>query len=365
MTVRLDPGRELKEFLVKPGDAVKEGAVLAAYDNASLLLEKEQLLLDREQQAFELENAELGLKNLKQQRNQAEAAQKGELDLQILSAQAELEQKEYDLGRKDREIALLEEKLAVTEVVSPCEGIVAGTDPEGGSISIVSEGSYEFSFSVSEEELAGFRRGDPVLVASRDGSLICKGTVSLVGSGEPGETETASGAARASMYPVRGTVTGAEGFLPGQHVYIEKDTTGETAGSGAGAGEISGDGSSVGEDAGGGAGAGEISGDGSSAGEASGAGTAEERGGAPGTGEEGMEILLPEGYVEDASGKPWVWAAGGDGCLEKRSVVLGAYNDRHSAWQVTEGLSMTDYLAWPSALLEEGQKADFGELNTP
>ncbi len=65
--------------------------------------------------------------------------------------------------------------------------------------------------------------------------------------------------------------------------------------------------------------------------------------------------------MEDASGKPWVWAAGEDGRLEKRPVTLGAYNDRHSAWQVEEGLSMTDYLAWPSALLEEGQEADFGE----
>jgi hypothetical protein len=47
--------------------------------------------------------------------------------------------------------------------------------------------------------------------------------------------------------------------------------------------------------------------------------------------------------------------------MEKRPVTLGAYNDRHSAWQIKEGVSMTDYLAWLSALLEEGQKADFGE----
>ena len=111
-----------------------------------------------------------------------------------------------------------------------------------------------------------------------------------------------------------GTVTGAGGFLPGQHVYIEKAQNGKEAEAGEGAPE---------------------------GGEA--------------------EILLPEGYVEDASEKPWVWAAGDDGRMEKRPVTLGAYNDRHSAWQVEGGLSMTDYLAWPSALLEEGQKADFGE----
>ena len=36
--VRLDPGRETAGFLVGEGDIVEEGAVLAAYDNASLLL---------------------------------------------------------------------------------------------------------------------------------------------------------------------------------------------------------------------------------------------------------------------------------------------------------------------------------------
>ena len=65
--------------------------------------------------------------------------------------------------------------------------------------------------------------------------------------------------------------------------------------------------------------------------------------------------------MKDASGNPWVWAAGEDGRIEKRRIVLGSYNDRHSAWQAEEGLSMTDYLAWPSALLEEGMEADFGE----
>lgn len=332
VTVRLDEGREVKEFLVKTGDVVKEGDVLAVYDDASLLLEKEQLLLDKEQIAFELENANLQLQAFRQERRQADAAQKEALDLQILNVRADLEQKEYDLGRKDREIALLEENLAAGEVVSPCEGIVSETDKKDGSILVVPEESYEFSFSASEEEIGGFQPGNTVIVFSRDGSMACRGTVSLVGNGEPGEGETLSGAARASMYPVHGTVTEADGFLPGQHVYIEKEEDKKqpeiSAGGDSESGAAPEDGGSVSE-------------------EEKEAGTA--------------YILLPEGYITDASGKPWVWAAGGDGCLEKRPVVLGAYNDRHSAWQVMEGISMTDYLAYPSALLKEGQKADFGE----
>ena len=60
-------------------------------------------------------------------------------------------------------------------------------------------------------------------------------------------------------------------------------------------------------------------------------------------------------------GSPGCGPRGGDGRLEKCPVTLGVYNDRHSALEVKEGLAMTDYLAWPSALLEEGQEADFGE----
>ena len=61
------------------------------------------------------------------------------------------------------------------------------------------------------------------------------------------------------MYPVSGTVTEADGFLQGQHVYIEKvQTGGETE---------KGEGNQEGRE---------------------------------------TEILLPEGYVEDSSGEPWV-----------------------------------------------------------
>ena len=53
VSVKLDTGRETVGFLVEEGGAVEEGTVLAAYDNSSLLLEQEQILLDREQLAFD------------------------------------------------------------------------------------------------------------------------------------------------------------------------------------------------------------------------------------------------------------------------------------------------------------------------
>lgn len=74
--VQLDPGRETEGFLAEAGDLVTEGSILAIYDNSALLLEKEQLLLDREQRGFELESGELQIRTLKRERSQAEAARR-------------------------------------------------------------------------------------------------------------------------------------------------------------------------------------------------------------------------------------------------------------------------------------------------
>jgi len=257
--VQLDPGRETEGFLAEAGDLVTEGSILAIYDNSALLLEKEQLLLDREQRGFELESGELQIRTLKRERSQAEAARRGDYDLQILNAEAEQERKEYELGRKDREIAALEEKLEEHELLSPCKGTVAEVDREGGSLSIVPEDEYVFTLSAGEEEIKEFRAGDAVSVTSRDESFSIEGKVERVGTENSAGDEAASGAARASMYPVSGTVTEADGFLQGQHVYIEKvQTGGETE---------KGEGNQEGRE---------------------------------------TEILLPEGYVEDSSGEPWV-----------------------------------------------------------
>ena len=89
------------------------------------------------------------------------------------------------------------------------------------------------------------------------------------------------------MYPVNGTVTGAGAFLSGQHVYIEK---GDSAVEGAADGP-----------------------DGPAAGGIKGIGDtgSENRSDGETDGTEEAEIILPEGYVEDVSGKPWVWATGG------------------------------------------------------
>lgn len=50
-------------------------------------------------------------------------------------------------------------------------------------------------------------------------------------------------------------------------------------------------------------------------------------------------------------GSAYVWAEGSHGKLEKRTVTLGEYNEETDLYDVTGGLSETDYIAFPDAEL--------------
>ncbi len=301
VVVYLDDGREKGGFLVAAGDHVNTGTVLAVYDNSGLLLEKEQLELDMEQMELTLDNLYLQIRTLKNDREQASGSDREGYNLQILNIQSQAEQSEYDLKLKERELETLEKKLEEDQIVSPCEGIVTEIDENAGSISILAEGAYELSFTVSEEELERFQTGMTLYITDRDGKNSCEGTVSRIEAGNP---QTGDGEKK-TRYPVCAVLEYAEGFLNGQHVYAEI------------------------------------------------AGEEEQE-------TENAFLLLPEGYIEEEEEKPWVWAVGENGTLQKRQITLGAYNDRNHAYEVTGGLSMTDYLAWPAASLKEGMPADFG-----
>ena len=67
-------------------------------------------------------------------------------------------------------------------------------------------------------------------------------------------------------------------------------------------------------------------------------------------------MSIPEYYICDAQTKPYVWAMDSDGKIARRYVELGKYNKQTSSYDVKSGLSASDYIAWPSAQVKEGQK---------
>ena len=49
-----------------------------------------------------------------------------------------------------------------------------------------------------------------------------------------------------------------------------------------------------------------------------------------------------------------MWAQGSNGKLEKRSVTLGEYNGELDTYAVTDGLTASDYIAYPDDTLKAG-----------
>ena len=65
-------------------------------------------------------------------------------------------------------------------------------------------------------------------------------------------------------------------------------------------------------------------------------------------------VNLPSYFINDAEGKPWVWAQNSKGKLEKRSITLGEYNTETDTYPVTDGLTAEDYIAYPDDSLKAG-----------
>ena len=94
----------VRESLVRPGDAVRRGQVLARLDDRDLQLERARLRAQREQLAQQYRDA-----MSKQERAQ----------VRIASAQ---------IGQADAQMALLDEQLARTEIVAPFDAVVVSGD---------------------------------------------------------------------------------------------------------------------------------------------------------------------------------------------------------------------------------------------
>lgn len=53
---------------------------------------------------------------------------------------------------------------------------------------------------------------------------------------------------------------------------------------------------------------------------------------------------------------PYVWAAGRHDKIEKRKVTLGEYDEKLDQYQITDGLTEDDYIAYPEDSITEGEK---------
>ena len=303
--IKKDSDKQVAELMVKEGQDVKEGDALFTYDTDQLQLNADTLDLEREQLSASLDDYQTQIGELEREREKVGANQKLQYTIQIQSAQVSLKEAELNLKTKEAELEKAKQLLENATITSPVAGRVqsineSGTDSQGNPaayITIQQAGAYRVKGTIGELQQGAISEGDRIKLTSRlDSSKTWLGTVTLVDYENPVKNEnnyyvsSSDSGESASKYPFYVELDSIEGLIMGQHLYMERYTEGEDA----------------------------------------------------------SGVTVSSAYIcyED-DGSAYVWAENSRGKLEKRAVTLGAYNENTDNYQVTDGLSETDYIAFP------------------
>ncbi len=311
VSVNKDNDMEISKISVSEGDAVTKGQTLFSYDTSSLSIDVERMQLEVEQMNNSITTKKAQITALEKEQKSADSAEKLQYTLQIQQLELDVKEAEYNVTAKKKEIERTKTKLADANVLSPVDGHIKAihsgansVDPMTGEplpfITITQEGDFRVCGTVNEQNAMNIFEGMPMLIRSRtDDTQFWTGTISKVDWENPvqgnnnyymydsGDEMTSS-----SKYPFYIQLDGDLGLMLGQHVYIEPNN-----------GQMD---------------------DG---------------------GEE--NFYLPSYYINDLDAEAWVWAANDKKKLEKRTVVLGNYNIDMDSYEILEGLTPDDFIAFP------------------
>ncbi|MEG1426405.1 MAG: efflux RND transporter periplasmic adaptor subunit, partial [Oscillospiraceae bacterium] len=76
-------------------------------------------------------------------------------------------------------------------------------------------------------------------------------------------------------------------------------------------------------------------------------------------------IWLPSPYIMSDGGKSFVWVRDDKEKLIRRQITLGEMDKELDAYQVTEGLQLFDYIAFPQETLKNGMDTVVGDAAPP
>ncbi len=307
--IEKDKDKKVLTLNVAIGDTVRAGDVLFSYDVQAVELALSKLQLECEQLENSLELLADDIAKCEKKVASAKGDKKLEYEVQLQTYQIDQQEKSFELSTKQAEIERTSTMLENADVTSKVSGVVqsinedrAGETDENGEIipymTIIETGSYRVKGSVSELDVNSMREGTRVVVSSRVDDSKWSGTVEYIEWENPEKNQNqmyyGDSENSASKYPFYVALDSTDGLLMGQHVYIEID----------------------GGQAGG--------------------------------------LMLPEYYIVDADSSPWVWAASKRDKLEKRELKLGEYDPMMCCYEVLEGLTPQDYIAFPDDTLKEG-----------
>ena len=348
VNVKIESGRKVKEVEVKTGEEVKAGQLLFEYDLSSIEddLKQAQLDLDR------LKNEQISLTEqiatLEAEKKKAKAEDQLSYTIEIETNKMNLKKNEYSQKSKQSEIDKLQSATQNTEVRSEIDGVIQkidtskmtsddgdsvddssamdssmssgdGSSDSSAFITILSTGAYRVKGKVNEQNRDSIVPGEAVIIRSRvDSSKTWKGTMGSVdvnnGTSDDSSNDMYMGMASTSSddqttstsYPFYVELDSSENLMLGQHVYIERD---------------------IGQD------------------------------------DQKDGLWLSDYYILDTdTNEPYVWAANDKDRLEKRYVTLGKHDDDLGEYEIVDGLTKKDAIAFPTEALEEGEKTEVGDL---
>ena len=312
--INKDGDKTIAELLVKEGDDVQEGDALFSYDMEQLQLTLDKQRLELEQLNATIESYRQQIADLEKQSKWMTGTDKLQFTVEIQSMQVDLKEAELNIQTKENEVSNSESLLENATVVSPVTGRVQaisenGTDNYGNPlpyITIQQSGAYRIKGVLGELQRGGITEGSRVTILSRtDETQSWAGTVTLVDYENPSQGSqydmyyggAVDEMSASSKYPFYVELENTEGLMLGQHVYME---------------------------------------------------LAAEEGEVTGPAISSAFIC----YEED--GSTYVWAEKRSK-LEKRTVTLGEYDPMMDTYEILEGLTEENYIAFPDPeLCKEG-----------
>ena len=342
--VNIESGRKVKEVQVKTGDEVKKGQLLFEYDLSSIQDSLKQAQLDLDRLKNEAISLDQQIATLEKEKKKASKDQQLSYTIEIETNKMNLKKNEYSQKSKTAEIEKLQSATTNTEVRSEIDGVIQKIDTskmstdDGDSvddssamdsmsndsssdssafITILSTGAYRVKGKVNELNRDSIIPGEAVIIRSRvDSTKTWKGTMGSIdvnnGSTEDdsnnywGMSSTSDDQTSSTSYPFYVELDSSDGLMLGQHVYIERD---------------------IGQD------------------------------------EQKDGLWLSDYYIVDAdTNEPYVWAANDKKKLEKRYVTLGKHDEDLGEYEIVDGLTKKDSIAFPTDALEEGTKTEVGDL---
>ncbi len=325
-SVARESDQEIAKTYVKVGDEVKVGTKLFTYDRTSIENSLEQKNIDIEKKQIDLASEKKALEDDKRNLNTVKTAEeRTELTISIAQQENSIKSDEFDIKQKLIERDKIENNLKNTDVYSEMEGIVRSIAIGSGSssdsdtyITIMAEGDFRVKAKLNEQNVSEVAVGDKMLVYSRTNTeKVWTGTVTEMDTSSAdtenqnsnyyygGNTDSALSSTNYAFYV---TLSESDGLLLGEHVYLEKDD-----------------------------------------------GQLEKRDG----------IWLDAAYLQSQDDAWYVWAESSRHSLEQRFVTLGEYDSLLDRYEITQGLSMEDYISYPMEYMKEGMavtRVDYGVM---